>query len=308
MNYSTEWAQARAEHEIAYAAHDALAEAGDDNSPEALAASEREYETLFRALKMPAITPSDVSGKLLMIEERDINSGWSDHWPAILDRIHRDIAEMSRPSVSPRFAERFDVWRKAHRQHYDDTAGDDGSLCEASAEAFRLVMMAPCVTPGDFIAKAYMEALIEHGPTFLGEDNPDKGQFCFEIDWSALHGEAGDWNSHSASVIRDLAGCDLGRCLIALGRVDFDAAGWIDAAHRARLAPIVIDEGGKRGLFVGYPDGTSPADTKDELRQEIVEALLKDGYGDERRRAVAAYIEASRPDLIYRAPAQEMAA
>lgn len=294
-----EFAAARSNHREAYAAYDQLATAGTERdsitgqwAPEC----DAEAKAMDAFLSMPACTPTEVAEKIRYMQERQIDAGWTDDYPRYMAQIERDLVELQRPCVSPTFVRAFDIWREAHRAHSEDTSGDDtvdGKLCDFSAAANRALLALPCVTPGDLILKLYVEMLTSSGSTLR-----ESSGSAFEIDRRVLDGPYLE-DAASVAFERDIRDCDLGRCLTALGRVQFDAEAWFVAAQRANATVVVvIQRDGTRGLWTA-PSGGELDEYRDQFR--LCRELLAGGLGvvsHERSKAVADYIAENHPELI----------
>lgn len=309
---TTEFQNAKRAWRDAYSAHDVFAEAGDDTSSESKAASETEYVALKALLLMPAATPTEIAEKLRIIAEREIDSSWTEWHPLIMAQIDRDLREQQRPAVSPVMKAAFEEWREAQRAHCCDTIGEDEhdfALCNAAADAACQLLRLPCYTPGDFLVKVYVDQLGEHGGTFYGHDNRPEGVaegFPFEIDDSALREGLGGVDGEAREAfLRDLDDTDLGACLLALGRVEFDAKAWLAAADRAGVAVYLAEQpDGSSGLSCGM--GPDDANFRGDRVNRVQRLLTGNGgsFGDERVAAVADHIRAHEPHRIVRSMEQ----
>ncbi len=299
----------------AYADHDRIASRATgrlaDCTPESKVASDREYAALDALMLMPAATPGEVAEKFRIMTNRDFalcEDGIPSKFAA---QLERDLINLQRPAVSGPIAEAFAAWAEAHARfhttpHPDDATGD--ALCNESSAAFCALMKMPSYAPGDLIAKLYANMLGEHGSTLRVD--PDPSAFVFELDKTDLPAISGTCDSAAAvAFARDVADCDLGRCMIALGRVDFDAAAWLAAADRAGVTVQIVDEADNTSrLWIGEVDGETSA--QDNERRFIVQALLAGGLGPvgaERRHDVEAAIRSERPHLVAKVPAEVVA-
>lgn len=299
----------------AYAAHDVFVEAGDDaprgedRSAAAEAAGDLEYSTLEDFLIAPAFTPTEILGKLTVMRTRDVGEGWTEHYPRYMAQIERDLMEQQRPCVSPCMSDLFDAWREAVRALNGDHSGSDTQIDHLSAAlsaATLPLLTAPCFTPGDFMMKVFVEMLGEHGGTYWGaaQQHKDPGGFLFEIERRELTLGLGlNDGAAQEAYFRDLNDTDLGCCLMALGRLDFDPAAWLAAADRAGLpVTVVVGPDDKQALWVGM--GGSGGDAVQIEREQRVQRLLTGnggGFGTTRSAAVGAYIMANEPGRISRA-------
>ncbi|KQO13258.1 hypothetical protein [Sphingomonas sp. Leaf242] len=294
----------------AYAAHDVFADddppRNEDRSAAEESAGKLEYSTLEDFLIAPAFTPTEILRKLEVMRTRDVGAGWTDHYPRYMAQIERDLMEQQRPCVSPGMSQLFDVWREAVRAVNEDHDGSDEHgkhLGDAASAAGLALHAAPCFTPGDFLTKVFVEMLGEHGGTNWGAE---PGGFPFEIERRQL-GEGLGINDGAAqeAYFRDLHDTDLGCCLMALGRLDFEPAAWLAAADRAGLAVTVVigpDEG--QALWVGMGGaGGGPVQIEREQRVQRLLTGNGGGFGTARSAAVGAYIVANEPSRIARAMA-----
>jgi hypothetical protein len=300
---TTAFSTARAAWVGAYAAHDRAAGHEDtyqsDFARETVDASDLEYATLEAVLSMPASTPAEVGEKLRIMRERGVDDGWGDDRPRYLAQIERDLAELQRPCVSPVLANAFLKWRLAYASsvNQDVDFNDDGLttiLCENVGVAVVELMALPCSTPGDVLLKQYVDLLGANGATKI---------FDYEISVADLTEGLGT-NDGAAleSAYRDLAATDLGGCLLALGRVDFDANRWLAAAARAGVeVRLVRQSDGSRALHKTFnvARNRSAADIEPEIR---CHRLLAGGgsaiLANERIAAVLDAIEDTHQHLI----------
>lgn len=299
MHFTSGFAAAREAHSLAYKALDDVPEDQEFVDGKWAAECDAEGEAMVAYLSHPAHTPAEISDKLRFMRERDINSGWSDH-AAIMAQIERDLIELHRPCVSPAMHIAFGEWRNAYLI-YNNQWQDE--FTQKHSAAFLTLMAVPCCTPGDFIVKVYANQLGEHGSTWFGNAHPDTtpDSFPFELDDSALdEGKGSHDGAAEEAYARDIRECDLGRCLLMLGRVDFDAEAWLDAARRAHMTVhVVIQTEGTRVFCTGQPTG--PSGERDGRRWNMCQALIAGGLGvlgQERRRAVMDMIERHHPQLV----------
>jgi len=299
FHITREFSAARSAHAAAYAAWDEISDNPDpqiaDHSPEAKAASQAECEALDAVLSFGATTPAEIQAKLAFMREREIDSCATGH-AAWMEQIERELIELQRPCVSPSMAQAFDAWREAWTTFIESP--DDDHKARISGETFIALMDAPCFTPGDFITKVYVNQLGEHGHT-LGDE--DAGAFPFELDQRHLTGSGGTHDDAAqVALARDIRECDLGRCMLALGRVDFDPADWVAAAQRAQMVVYVaIHRDGTRWLCTSEPDGDANEGHGD--RFITCQALIAGGLGvvgQARRQAVIEHIIEHAPTLL----------
>jgi hypothetical protein len=281
FHITNEFAAAETAWREAYAAHDAFAEAGDDGvhsggTEEATAASKEEYRTLNVLTHFPACTPIEVDRKLQVITSERLRELILDDLESEIAQIRRDLLNLQRPPVSPKMASAFNAFIAAETTA---TGDDDDALFSAAIEAETALYAVPCTTPGDFMVKAYVN--------LLGTNGHAEGKPLVPA-----VSDAGPMDrTAEEAVIRDLSDCDLGRCLMVLGRTDFDAAAWIAAAKAAGHGfTVMVKQDGKKSFV-------QDADANDLL------ALL--AFDPTRNGLVAAEILANHPDhvLAYNDPA-----
>lgn len=258
--------------------------------------SEAEYDALEHLLMLPASTSMEVLSKLYIILERGIDSGWADHFPRYMAQIQFDLINLWRPSVSPNIGAAFSVWAERHVAICRDTIGDDEhdrKLSLAADEAARALMAVPCTAPGDFVVKVYVEQLNECGPLPNIEGNLD---WPFLIDENAIEEDSYGRSEAEAkrAIIADIKESDLGRCMMALGRTDFDAETWIKASRRVgKGVRVTLDEDGSRSLYFSDLGGSGIVD--------MLHRLTAGGLGEvstQRCGAIADAIVANHPDLV----------
>jgi hypothetical protein len=309
---SIAWTTARAAHESAYAAHNLFASAGDDGiksggSAEADAASAAEYAALNHLLLLPCDHPLDIAEKLTIVEQRDVTN-W-DVWDDVRARIDADLRAMARPSASPEMATAFARWAAARLIHFqpgmhDGTEEASEAASAAYSEAFQALHAEPCRTPGDFIIKAYTNLLDEVGSSTQVERG---SPFEFDVYEPRMPDGSGHDDHAIKAQIRDIGETDLGRCMMILGRVDFDAAAWVATVRRAEAhVHVMLHVDGKQSLSFamytgpGYGRGIEHDSPLDNARLHNLLALTAGGlgYSDERLAAIADEIVANHPDMV----------
>lgn len=303
----TAWREAYAAHDVFYEAGDD-ATRGEDRSEASIVAEDLEYSALEDFLIAPAFTPTEILRKLEVMRTRDVGEDWTEHYRRYMAQIERDLMEQQRPCVSPGMSALFEAWRDAVRALNEDHHGSEERIDQLMAALLATILpllTAPCFTPGDFMVKVFVEMLGEHGGTCLGaaQQHKDPGGFLFEIERRALAEGLGVYDgSAQEAYFRDLNDTDLGCCLLALGRVDFEPAAWLAAADRAGLpVTIVVGPDDKQALWVGM--GVAGCDPVQIEREKRVQRLLTGnggGFGTERSAAVGAYIMANEPSRIAR--------
>lgn len=303
----TSWREAYAAHDVFYEAGDD-ATRGEDRSEASIAAEDLEYSALEDFLIAPAFTPTEILRKLEVMRTRDVGEDWTEHYPRYMAQVERDLMEQQRPCVSPGMSQLFDTWRDAVRALNEDHEGSDERIDQLSASLLATILpllAAPCLTPGDFMVKVFVEMLGEHGGTYWGaaQQHKDPGGFLFEIERRDLAEGLGVYDgSAQEAYFRDLNDTDLGCCLLALGRVDFEPAAWLAAADRACLpVTLVVSPDDNRAVWVGM--GGAGGDAVQIEREQRVQRLLTGnagGFGTARSAAVSAYIMANEPGRIAR--------
>lgn len=290
-------------HRAAYGRMDVLAEQGQEFDPATgvwAPGCNAESAAMNEFLAMPAHTPAEVGAKLAYMRDRDINDNWTEYvgWMA---QIERDLIELQRPCVSPTMRDHFQEWRNDYAAY--DADCDDESKSRRHSETFLAMMAVSCASAGDLIVKVYANQLLEHGGTWLGagrSDNP-LGAYMFELDTARLMEGMGDHDGAAeVAFARDIRHSDLGRCLLALGRIDFDAQAWVAAVRRAQLPfTVVIQPNGHRTLLTGERPGL--VDDRHVERFDVCQGLIAGGLGTlgaERRAAVCAWVEENEPAMV----------
>ena len=306
MQYNTTMSHSekRRKWEEAFEAHDAFARAGNDGvdfggSAAADQANETEFRLLHELLLHPSTTPAELQEKLTIMRKRGPlhleNLCWNERDITVyLDLIERDLMNMVRPNVSPAIAEAFDAWARAHELYWSrsDWPGDESaSLCETEDTAAHALHAVSCTTPGDLLVKAYVELMGEYGAQGHGPEG-----LSFAIAETNIN------QAVDRMKLRDILASDIGCCMTALGRTDFDAERWVAAARaHGKEVGLVITENGRQ-LSFGDPGGTG--------MPEILQRLTANGLrmlSRERCTAIAAEIEANHPDLVHRRQVLEAA-
>ena len=288
---SFDFAMKRSAYAEAYKAFDALADAGADGSPEYEAASAAEIAAFNDAMNFPAVNAADVSGKLAMMADAGSNvAEWNDY-PKYMAAIQADMLNLQRPCVSPAIADAFATWAAAWLALSDGEDDTQQADIDAETAASKALFELPCVAPGDYMAKDYIDR--------LGEDGGYPGGFPFLIkNWQE--------NGESAA-LKDFRAVDLGRCMLALGRTDFDAAAWIAGMEEVGGSFYVMVDGDKRGFWQAA-DVADDAPDCQHIRHRILQELLCGPFGQDRMRAVVALIMTGHPEHIMDAGQREIAA
>lgn len=297
MRYSNSlpFALAKNAHAEAYRLHDRFAEAGDDDSASARRASEAEYVALDAVMLTPCRHPLDVADKLDLYARRSFADRTDGD--LVIASLQRDLRDLARPSASEAMKLAWIKWASVRlayetQDDIDDKTAD--AICAAHFAEHNALMKVPCTTAGDFLVKSYVGLLEDCQSTV---DRP--GGFAFEMreDWRqpATHYMEDDVR---AALIDDLDNCDLGRCMAALGDLDFDPSSWVTAAQRAGLTvTLMIEADGRRHLYIGESLDDEPSGIV-KRRRNRVRALLN--FDDARVHDVKVEIEHFFPRLVSR--------
>jgi len=297
MRYSlsSRFAFAHTDWQDAYAKHNQFADAGDDQGRAAKEASEAEYKALDALLLTPCRHPGDVAAKLDLVWQRDLHT--CADFDRLRDSLKRDLAEIARPNASERMKVAWARFASARVAAQTFSGSDEDALPidQGHMAAFDELLAVPCATPGDLLVKAYV-GMLEGCLNLDAEPN----LLHFEI---SEHWREPDTNylidrAHAA-MIDDIENCDLGRCMISLGSLDFEPRAWIAAAKRANVTfGLIVRADGTRGFYFSEfgRNGDDPVGRKREMR---VRALINFNH-EERYREVADEIEFSHPELITR--------
>ena len=294
MRYSTSptFARVQRAHAIAYTAYDAFAEAGQEHTMVGNAASTAEYEALDRMMTEPAQSPGDILAKLRIFLDREMY-GWDgprnpDASATYRGILENDLRSLMRPCVSAEMADAFerwaDAWQAFHDAEYDSEDKLPFDVIHTESMAWGNVMSIPCSTPGDFLAKAYVDLLQDVGAWSDG--------FPFQIK-GAFEQEEGVQDAN-AFLYDDLRNCDLGRCMLALGRIDFDAKAWIEATVAVGgQFKVMIDPSGRT-----FWQGMDPDNQTDhaKARHRMLQELIGGEFHVERTKAVCDLVEAHYPE------------
>jgi len=285
------FAMKRNAHAEAYKAFDVLADAGADGSPEYEAASAAEIAAFNEAMNFPAINAADVSGKLAMMADAGSNvAEWNDY-PKYMAAIQADMLNLQRPCVSPAMADAFAAWAAAWLALSDGEDDTQQADIDAEIAASKALFALPCVSPGDYMAKDYVDR--------LSEDGGYPGGFHFLIK---------NWQEEGESAtVADFRAVDLGRCMLALGRTDFDPEAWIIAMRAVGGGFYVMIDGAKRSFWQDA-DVADEAPECQHIRHRILQELLCGPFGQDRMRAVVALIMTDYPEHVMDVGPREVAA
>ena len=271
-----------------------------DASKEALTAK---CAALDAFLLTPCRHPGDVAAKLDVIWKEELFE--KDDFGLLRSSLKRDLLELSRPGASEAMKTGWARWAAAiNALEYGELVQDDDgdAASDEHAAAFRGILAIPCTTAGDFLVKAYVELITE-----CEHSARQPSGFLFEVkdDWRSDQEHYLENDAREAA-IDDLDNCDLGRCMMALGSLDFEPSAWIAAAKRANVAfHLIIERGGQRSFcFKEFSrNSNNPVARKREMR---VRALINFNH-EARYQEVADEIEQFHPDLIIRVGDQPVA-
>lgn len=275
MRYSLSsyFAQALAKHGDAYAVHNRFAEAGDDGSAfggslKADAADAAEKEALDQLLLTPCRHVGDVAAKLEIMHSREGLCLAADD--RLMNSLKRDLKWLSRPGASAAMQAAWAKWSCSLTAMEAFTGADEEAddIDESLCSAFRELLGVPCSTAGDFVAKAFASMLTEKGSTAQ-----QVGASAFEPSIYRSPGTHYLNDDAAEAALDDFENCDLGRCMIMLGTLEFDANDWLRAADRTGLsAELLVADDGQRSFYFGELSGghISNADRK---RHAMLRAL-----------------------------------
>lgn len=297
------FAQLRSAHEAAYAHHSKMEDEHGDHSPEESAASDAEYAALAAVLLHPAEVAGEVAEKLdMMIDRCIIETTWGDRGKSYLDQIQKDLLQLAHPRAGFGMAESFAEWAAALRKFHDcdelENADAYAAAGQAFAEASRTVLRTPCRQPGDHLVKSYVDLY-----TTEGGDSADPCIFMIRHD--KLDDDATLDNIGAYHAIEDLKETDIGQCMMALGRVDFDAKTWVWAASACGAPPSVVYQGDGSRIF-GW--NANAKNSGHEARYRLLACLIGGLLHKDRIDAVVDEIEANWPGMVYNRPAKADAA
>jgi hypothetical protein len=301
MRYSMSprFARVQRSHAIAYTTQDAFASAGEDETICGRAASDAEYTALDAMMLEPAQSAGDVLAKLKVFLDREMYN-WDgprapDAAATYRALLERDLTLLLRPVVSTEMAQAFEAWAAAwqalHDAEYDEEGENAGNLpiatTHAEAAAWGELMAVPSATPGDFIAKTYVDILQDIGGWTDG--------FPFQIK-SEFDQSEGVQNG-SAFLYDDIRNCDLGRCIMALGRVEFDAKAWIEATITVGGDfKLMVDLSADHARTLWQKADCNSARKCDRERHRMLQELIGGQFHVERFKAVCDLIDQEYPE------------
>lgn len=256
-----------------------------------IAAQNAESDALAALFSHPAENAGDVLIKIRLYMDREIY-GWDGERArgankTCIAAIENDLRDLNRPRVSGRVAEAFGTWAAAWIAMGEVAEDDDAGTVEALANvsgAERALWALPCASPGDYIAKDFVDQ--------MGEQGPEPGTAFMIKDWSDDHEIDGK------PAVADLEDCDLGRCMMALGRTDFDAEAWILAMKAVGgHFKLMIDRSDNDARSFWQGEGISDSATKGEQkRHRLLQMLIGGEFHVERTKAVCDLIASDYPE------------
>lgn len=235
-HFTLPYIQAKARAKVAWEAYEAAFDK-DDSSPETSAASAAEYAAFEEFLCFPAVTPSEVREKLRRALDREVYL-WSDGAGArIFEALQDDLSRLQQHPVSPELAKWLVDWR-THFEAWNLLPDTEDFFHESGPErsrAYRGLMAEPCTTPGDFIAKTYVNLIEGIGGTLVGAAKADLSGNIFDIDIASQSDPVDEQEVWHRAAYQDLDDCDVGRNLLAYGLPYFSAEKWMERADAVGL-------------------------------------------------------------------------
>lgn len=209
--------------------------------------------------------------------------------------------DLTANNLSPAMSFAFAVWRAAWLAQCDYDVSDAYTdeqgevISDAADDALLAIFRVPCKTAGDFLVKGYANLLWHTQHTFTREARSEGTGNWFDVNLLQIDSDSTVTDTYYRSFYHDLDHTDLGACLLALGRVEFDAAAWISRAEVIGMTvTLMIKANGGRGLAFGM------IDSDDERLQREQSRLQRILATDHRNRwaEVTDFIAVNRPDLI----------
>jgi hypothetical protein len=261
-----------------------------------------EMENALRdMLAAPSYNGREILIKLEEVLDHTIE--WRTHGPAIA----RDLTDALRPQPSKEMRAAFRGFQKAwmaqalHDLSEEHTESNATLLSDDVFQAVKVVFGVPCATAGDFLVKAYVNLLWSAGHTggFVGRAEPT-GNF-FDVSLPDIDSDNVVTDDFYLTTYIDLDESDLGACLLATGKIDFDPAAWVDRAANIGIAiSLIISADGRRSLSFGLLDTDDERLQREERRLQRILTFC----GQQRWKAVAAFISEHRPQCVLTAPAK----
>lgn len=297
-HFTLPYIQAKARAKVAWEAYEAAFDK-DDSSPETSAASAAEYAAFEEFLCFPAVTPSEIREKLRRALDREVYL-WSDGAGArIFEALQADLSQQQQHPASPEVGQLVEDWSKIYEEwhclsDYDDDVS--AAIGERRTAAFRRLMSEPCTTPGDFIAKAYVNLIEGIGGTLYGAAKADLSGNIFDIDIATQTDQRDEQEVWHRAAYQDLDDCDVGRNLLAYGLPYFSAEKWMERADAVGLRVYANPD--LTGFGYTLAEDDAPVERIRRERQRLRSLLATDGLV--RGCKIIDEIEREWPQLILR--------
>jgi len=242
-----------------------------DSNSSATTRAVHAYGDAVKALvECPAITADE------LVQKIDIMVGSNFHHYAgggeakAFAALRADVERLKEYPVSPKIAGALSTWRTTQEMCFG--AGEEKA--HFFEMAFIFMMNMPCVTPGDFIAKTYINLIRALGSTYRKSGTGN----LFDIDLDTdIDQNAGDdileerWYR---AAYQDIEHSDLGANLLAYGLPTFSAFDWVERAEMVDLKiGVMIDADGKRSFSITSPDQDNSALSRERYRLERIWAF-----------------------------------
>ena len=303
FHYTTAFAEAKAAQEAANENYCSF----DDEGPGAIEREKEAGERLNKADNIfwtcDAFTPFEIGAKIDAAKERTRGAfPIDDLYP--VEAMKADIDRLKRMAVSPAFAGLFTNWRIIEVTYEDQTRNSESEydfdvLSKTREGIYEEIMAFDCITPAEFIVKQYISALGRLG----GQNSPQQieamtpNMFDLAIDVAA-DAEDGRFDAVDENALyRDLDNCEIGKNLLAYGKLEFDAELWMEAADRVGLDVLLMQQpDGRWTLWTDMADADEPMPRirreRDRLRRLMV-------WPDENRcRLISDEIRSEWPQLV----------
>ena len=255
---------------------------------------------VYECLQHPAVTPTELRLKLCLYRDNNV-ADWTDR-PASRDAFEamiNDTVTLQGYYPGPDMFHALADWRQAYEPfQFIDTDSDDGERAARDRTcAFRALMDTYCTTPGDFIAKSYVNLLELLGHTFRGEPTGN----IFDPNIDREDDEIDDTCAFHRAAYFDIDHSDVGANLMAYGRPNFSAEHWMERADAIGLKVHVIaaSDDQQRMLWVATDIDAEP-NTPPSREANRLQRIL--AFDPVRRIEVVEEIQRDWPQLIFVAP------
>lgn len=274
----------------------------DDSSSETASAIARVTDAIWEVIDYPAVTPAEIEAKISIIFEHEVYNHHDRSACDAFEALCEDARRLKAVPVSPQMLELLWRWRHLAEEHnrlsYSENDTNEAALerCNAVSWFFQAIMDCPCTTPGDFLAKAYLNILGELGSTFR-IDGHVGNMFDINIDLADRpkdHSEA--WQR---AAYADLDASDLGANLLAYGLPEFSARHWMERAQAVGLGVHVMVQPHAATLWVEMP-GDDISSPRNDREQERLRRILAFQAG--RKDQLIAEIRQTWPQLVVTVP------